>query len=201
MHQAQLERFLCEALEVETGGAQIYEAAIECAENEELREEWGEYLAQTREHARILRNVCERLGIDAEQRPPGREIARATAEALLDNIRRARESGDSSLAQIVAAEAVTLAEAKDHLDWQLIGLIAKESKKGDHIGEILQEAFDQVEDQEEEHLFHSTGWARELWAQSLGLDAVFPPPEEKLGTKVPKKTEREVLKQRSKQNR
>lgn len=201
MNQAQLESFLCEALEVEMGGVQVYEAAIECAKNEELREEWGEYLEQTREHVEILRNVCQQLGIDAGQQTPGREIARATAEALLKNIRFARESGDSGLPQIVAAEAVALAETKDHLDWQLIGLIAKVSKKGDHVGEVLREAFDQVEDQEEEHLFHSTGWARELWAQSLGLEAVFPPPEEKLGTKVPKKAEREVLKQRDKQTR
>jgi hypothetical protein len=105
------------------------------------------------------------------------------------------------LAEIVAAEAVTQAELKDHLNWQLLGLIAKEAGKEDRIGRVLKDAYDEVEDQEEEHVFHNNGWARELRAQALGLEAVLPPPEEKLGIKVPKRAESEVLKQRSKQMR
>jgi rubrerythrin len=199
MNQEQLESFLCEALETERGGVQIYEAALECAENEDLKEEWQEYLEQTREHVEILENVCQQLGIDLEQETTGVQIVRATGEALLKNMQVARDSGDGTLAQIVAAEAVAHAELKDHLNWQLIGLVAKEAEKGDRVGELLQEAYDQVEEQEEEHVFHNQGWARELWAECLGIEAVLPPPEEKLGIKVPKKAESEVLKQRSKQ--
>lgn len=199
MDQQQLENLLGEALETELGGVQIYQAAIECAENEELREEWEEYLAQTRQHVDIMRNVCQQLGIDTESDTPGRQIVRATAEALLKNMEAARQAGDSTQRQIVAAEAVAHAELKDHLNWQLIGLVAKEAEDDDKIGEVLQEAYDQVEDQEEEHVFHNQGWARELWAESLGLEAVIPPPEEKLGIKIPKKAENEVLKERKKQ--
>jgi len=36
-----------------------------------------------------------------------------------------------------------------------------------------------VEDQEDEHLYHSAGWARELWLDALELPAQLPPPEEK----------------------
>jgi hypothetical protein len=35
-----------------------------------------------------------------------------------------------------------------------------------------------VEDEEDEHLYHSAGWSRELWIDSLGLLAELPPPEE-----------------------
>lgn len=35
-----------------------------------------------------------------------------------------------------------------------------------------------MEDEEDEHLYHSTGWSRELWIDALGLPAVLPPPEE-----------------------
>jgi hypothetical protein len=35
-----------------------------------------------------------------------------------------------------------------------------------------------VEDQEDEHLYHTKGWCRELWIESLGMKAVLPPPEE-----------------------
>jgi len=42
----------------------------------------------------------------------------------------------------------------------------------------LQAAHGEVEDEEDEHLYHTTGWTRELWIESLGLPAVLPPPEE-----------------------
>ena len=48
----------------------------------------------------------------------------------------------------------------------------------------LQEAYDQVEDEEDEHLYHTMGWTRELWLESLGLPAVLPPPEEEKDVKT-----------------
>jgi hypothetical protein len=45
-------------------------------------------------------------------------------------------------------------------------------------GAILKAAYDAVEDEEDEHLYHTQGWCRELWLKSLGLPAVLPPPEE-----------------------
>ena len=52
---------------------------------------------------------------------------------------------------------------------------------------------------EDEHLYHSTGWCRELWIESLGLPAVLPPPEEEKDVKTAsgaaraKKARREML--------
>jgi hypothetical protein len=48
----------------------------------------------------------------------------------------------------------------------------------------LKEAYEEVEEQEDEHLYHSTGWTRELWIQSLGMPAVLPPPEEEKEVKT-----------------
>jgi hypothetical protein len=39
-------------------------------------------------------------------------------------------------------------------------------------------AYEQVEEQEDEHLYHTTGWGLELWIRSLGMPDVLPPPEE-----------------------
>jgi len=44
-------------------------------------------------------------------------------------------------------------------------------------------AYEKIEDEEDEHLYHSKGWCRELWLKSLGLKAVLPPPEEQKGVK------------------
>jgi hypothetical protein len=48
----------------------------------------------------------------------------------------------------------------------------------------LKEAYAEVEDQEDEHFYHSRGWTRELWMDSLGMKAVLPPPEERKHVKT-----------------
>ncbi len=90
--------------------------------------------------------------------------------------------GPPEAAQLVAAECVTLAETKDHLNWELIGEVAGKVK-GER-GKALKSAHKEVEEQEDEHLYHSAGWTRELWVKSLGLRAVLPPPEEQKDVKT-----------------
>jgi hypothetical protein len=83
---------------------------------------------------------------------------------------------DPDAAQLVAAECVVLAETKDHQNWELIGLVAQ--KTSGPQASVLKRAHDAVEKDEDHHLYHTKGWARELWIQALGFPAVLPPPEE-----------------------
>ena len=85
-------------------------------------------------------------------------------------------AGKPEAAQLVAAECVVEADTKDHLNRELLSQVS-ERLKGEE-SQILKEAVEQVEEEEDEHLYHSTGWTRELWIASLGLPAVLPPPEE-----------------------
>ena len=94
----------------------------------------------------------------------------------MKTIELALRCADPQAAQIVAAECVTLAETKDHLNWELIGQLATKSEFPD--AGLLQPAHEQVEEEEDEHLYHTTGWTRELWIEALGMPAVLPPPEE-----------------------
>lgn len=48
-------------------------------------------------------------------------------------------------------------------------------------GAALAQAYEQVEDEEDEHLYHTKGWCRELWMKALGTEAILPPPEEAQG--------------------
>jgi hypothetical protein len=84
-------------------------------------------------------------------------------------------------AQIVAAECVVDAETKDHGNWRLIGALAENATGA--VKKALTEAYEEVEDEEDEHLYHTKGWCRELWLDSLGLPAVMPPPEEERDVK------------------
>ena len=170
-----LTELLYQALETEKGGVQIYSTALRCAINEDLKEEWTKYLEQTKGHVQIVSGILKAMNLDTEIETPGRKIVRHIGDALVQAMEMALRGPDLAAAQIVAAECVTLAETKDHLNWELIGQITKNA--ADESG-ALKQAYDQVEPEEDEHLYHTTGWTRELWIEALGMPAVLPPPEE-----------------------
>lgn len=165
-----------QSLETELGGVEIYTNALECAQNEDLKEEWEKYLEQTQRHVEVMRELCEDLGLDPELMTPGRQVVRTIGHALVKAIQMASAAGDPKAAEIVAAECVMLAESKDHANWELIGKLG--AKASGEEKRALTAASDQVEDEEDEHLYHGQGWARELWLDALGLPAQLPPPEE-----------------------
>lgn len=173
---AQVRELLYQALESELGGVRIYEMAVRCAANEDLRNEWSEYLEQTRHHVQVLLDVFANLDLDPEAQTPGRRIVAHLGESLVEAMEMARATGNEVAAQLVAGECVVLAETKDHMNWELIGHVAKNST-GDE-ARVLLAAFEEVEGDEDHHLYHTTGWTRELWIESLGFPAVLPPPEE-----------------------
>jgi len=165
-----------QAMETEIGGVEIYTTALGCVQNEDLREEWEEYLEQTKRHVEVMRELCTELGLDPDRETPGRQVVRHIGKSLVKAMQLAQGGGSPEAAEIVAAECVTLAETKDHANWTLIGKLAETSSGKQQ--KALKAAYDEVEDEEDEHLYHTEGWARELWFDALGLPAELPPPEE-----------------------
>jgi rubrerythrin len=180
MEKKQFEELLLQSLEHERGGVEVYSTAVKCAVDEELKEEWTKYLAETREHVKRLEEVFAELGLDPEKETTGRQIVADLGQSLIKAMRTAMEAGDPVAAELVACECVVLAETKDHADWELIG----ECVKSGAGGAKLEEAHEQVEEQEDEHLYHTKGWCRELWLKGLGIKAVLPPPEEQKDVKT-----------------
>ncbi|MBC8031217.1 MAG: hypothetical protein H7Z16_13965 [Pyrinomonadaceae bacterium] len=176
LNTSQVTELLYQALETEKGGVQIYTTALRCAVNEDLKEEWSKYLEQTKVHVQVVSDVLKGMNLDTEVETPGRKIVRHIGDSLVQAMEMALRGPDLAAAQIVAAECVTLAETKDHLNWGLIGEIAKNS--GGDEAAVLKQAHDKVEPEEDEHLYHTGGWTRELWIEALGMPAVLPPPEE-----------------------
>ena len=167
---------LYQSLETEQGGIKVYETAITCAVNDDLRKEWEEYLDETRNHERILLGVFSQLGLDPEVRPPSRDIVGGIGDQLVTAMQQAKAAGTPEQAELVACEAVVLAETKDHSNWELLEHVATH-EKGEH-AKVLKAAVEEVEEQEDHHLYHTKGWCRELWLQALGFAAALPPPEE-----------------------
>lgn len=176
MNPNQVRELLLQSLEHERGGVKIYKAAIAAAVRDDLRVEWTHYLEQTEQHVQALTDICAAFEIDPFTTTPGTQIVKHNGAALLQAIEMARSAGDPKAAQLVAAECVVLAETKDHMDWELIGKVAT-GLTGEQ-RQIVSEAYGRIEEEEDEHLYHTQGWARELWLESLGLPAELPPPEE-----------------------
>lgn len=178
----QVNELLIQALETELGGVQVYQTALGCVVNEDLKEEWEKYLDQTNRHVEVMRGLFDTLGLDPEQETPGRKVVRHIGESLVGAMELALKAGEPEAAEIVACECVALAETKDHLNWELLAQCAEKAKGKE--AQALKEACQEVEEQEDEHLYHSKGWTRELWIASLGMPAVLPPPEEKKDVKT-----------------
>ena len=182
MKDEQVTELLLQALETELGGVEVYKTALKCVLNADLQEELNKYLQQTTHHVEVVRRIFEDLDLDPDARSVGREVVHDIGTTLVAAMQKALASGPPQAAQLVAAECVTLAETKDHMNWELIGQLA-ENMKGDR-AKILRAAFEEVEGDEDEHLYHSMGWGRELWIQALGMKAVLPPPEERKDVKT-----------------
>jgi hypothetical protein len=177
----QLKELVIQMLETEMGGVEIYQTALTCAVNADLKKEWTEYHEQTQRHVRVVRTLMENLGI-SDEATPGRKVVHHIGASLVDAMKMAKQSGNPDAAQLVACECVVLAETKDHLNWDLLSACA-ETAKGD-AKKAIKAAVDEVEDEEDEHLYHTKGWCRELWIKSLGMKAVIPPPEEQKDVKT-----------------
>jgi rubrerythrin len=182
MNEEQMQELLYQALETEMGGVEVYQTALRCVQNDKLEEEWEEYLEQTERHVEIVQEIFAKLNLDPETETPGRAVVRHIGESLVKAMEMAMESGPPEAAELVATECVVLAETKDHLNWELIGMLAGKAKG--ETAQALREAHKEVEDQEDEHLYHTTGWTRELWIKGLGMPAVLPPPEEEKDVKT-----------------
>lgn len=172
----QLKELMLQMVETELGGEQVYRTALTCVVNPDLKKEWGEYLEETLRHQQVITDACKALGIDPDEETPGRAVVRHNGESLVKAMELAKASAPKAAAQLVACECVVLAETKDHSNWELLGRVA-EKATGD-VGKILKAAYKDVEQDEDHHLYHSAGWCRELWIESLGMPAVLPPPEE-----------------------
>jgi hypothetical protein len=182
MNTKQVTELVLQSLEHERGGVEVYTTALTCALNPDLKREWEQYLQHTKKHVTALEGVCKALGIDPATETPGVKVVRHVGQSLVQAMALARESGDATAAQLTACECVVLAETKDHADWQLLGKCAEHLSGSE--GDALQAAYGAIEDEEDEHLYHTKGWCRELWIQALGLPAVLPPPEEKQHVKT-----------------
>ena len=170
LNSGQLQELLIQSLEHERGGVLVYETAVRCAVDEDLREEWAKYLEQTRRHvANSRRRVCE-----AFETRPGADVAGPRDRAWP---RRRARRGDGEGAgrgqpDAAAARRERVRRACRDQGSRRLGAARRSAPKSSKATRqaALKAACEEVEDQEDEHLYHTKGWSRELWLDSLGLE-------------------------------
>ena len=172
-NKKQLHELLYQSLETERSGLRIYQTALSCVLNQDLKTEWQEYFEQTRSHEQVLVDVFGELGLDPDTMTPGREVVAHIGDSLVKAMLMSKTRGNAIAAQLVAGECVVLAETKDHQNWELIGHLAEHGLCEETAA--LLAAYRVVEQDEQQHLYHTKGFLRELWIESLGLPAVLPP--------------------------
>ena len=96
MDQKKVKELLLQSLEHEMGGVKVYEAALKCAKNEELREEWERYLAETQTHVQILQDVLAAMQLNPTEQSPGRQIVRDLGVSLVNAMEKALAAGFTS---------------------------------------------------------------------------------------------------------
>ena len=181
MNIDQRNELLQQMLETEHGGVLVYETALKCVLNEDLKEEWEKYLAQTKHHVEVVQTLMAELGVAAAE-TPGRTVVRHIGQSLVKAMEIAKQTAPAEAAEVVACECVVHAETKDHANWELLtayGELAKAEEK-----QAIKAATEEIEDEEDEHLYHSKGWCRELSLAGLGMQPVLPPPEEQKDVKT-----------------
>jgi rubrerythrin len=169
MKQVLLDK-LSEFLAVEQAGAQLYRVVASRTTQDELRQRYIEFGKETETHREILIKVITAMGGDPNYVSPTARVAMTRGEEMLCLALKADGLSPEEL-DCVDLESVVLAETKDHADWsllaRLIDMIPDEKTRA-----IAQEAVDQVEAQEDEHL----EWAKEK-LMTLSLQAIIEGPE------------------------
>jgi rubrerythrin len=143
-------------------GVHLYRSVAGRTANPQLRTRYEEFGAETLEHVGILEALISAVGGDPMYVSASARATEKAGAGLVESTFLLEGSVDPVTAELAMLEAVMLAEAKDHGNWELLAQMATLMLKSEARTQ-LQSATEQVLTQEEEHY----GWAREARAEML----------------------------------
>jgi hypothetical protein len=160
MNSPQFFELLLQSLEHERGGVKVYTAALKCAQRPGSAREWEKYLAQTEQHVEALTQICEVFDIDPFTMTPGTQIVKAVGTSLVEAMNY-RAIGLAIRG--CADRGGRMRGARGNQGPSRLGVAGEASKSlsGDE-RQAVQDAYEKIEDEEDEHLYHTQGWCREL---------------------------------------
>lgn len=145
----------------ERDGVHLYRTVAARTSNDEWRKRYEEFGAETAEHVQIYEQLIEMLGGDPAYVSPSARMTTYRATKLLESALLSGSVSPDAL-DLVDLEAVLIAEAKCHENWEFLGELAEMLPEGSTQDAILA-AVEEVEDDEDKHL----EWARTSWREAL----------------------------------
>ena len=197
MAQEQFAELLLQMLETEQGGVKVYETALRCVVNDDLKKEWEKYRSETTEHVQIVTKLVEHFEGDADADSPGASWCATSGSRSSRRWRwRSRRAGPGGR----PARGRRVRRARRDQGPPELG-VARRGRTGlkGEDAKAVKDAFKRSRNRRTSTSITRTGWCRELWIESLGLPAVLPPPEEEkdvktaIGAARAKKARREML--------
>ena len=154
-------------------GAQLYRSVAGRTADAELRAQYEHFGAETREHVERLEQLIAAADGDPQYVSASARAAEKAGAGLLESTYLLGGSLDPMTAELVMLEAVMLAEAKDHSNWELLAQLASTMADG-ALRRRMQTVTTDVLAQEEQHY----RWAHDTRARLLlslaGVDRVTP---------------------------
>ena len=181
---ALLADLLSACLTHERCGVHLYRSVAGRTTVDEFRQRYEEFGAETLDHVRILEELIVASGGDPHYVSPSARASEKAGAGLVESTWAIAGSVDPLTAELAMLEAVLLAEAKDHGNWELLDMLADQMAAGD-VRSQLEAAVATVLAQEQEH----HGWAafartRLLYTGITGLEPPVPDEDEVRGEGV-----------------
>jgi rubrerythrin len=157
---------LSDMLAHERAGAMLYRSVAERTHNPLLQRKYRSFGEETLEHVGILEDLIDALGGDPGYVSPAARATTKSGLGLLESTFLLSGSVDLMTQELVMLDAVLLAEAKDHANWECLSSLTDNLPTGD-VRAAFEGAVGQVVPQEDEHL----GWAQDMRCRMISMQA------------------------------
>lgn len=143
-------------------GTHLYRSVAGRTADAELRAQYEHFGAETRDHVERLEQLIAAADGDPQYVSASARATEKAAGGLLESTYLLDGSVDPMTAELVMLEAVMLAEAKDHSNWELLAQLASAMTPGE-LRRRMQTVSSAVLAQEQEHY----DWAHDTRARLL----------------------------------
>ncbi|MGD9996505.1 MAG: hypothetical protein AB7L17_08870 [Ilumatobacteraceae bacterium] len=147
--------FLSGMLAHERCGRHLYRTCETRSHNPMLQRKYQEFGRETERHVQILEDLITVAGGHPGYVSPTARAVQGSDTKLVESTFALAGGLDLMTAEMAMLDAVFLAESMDHANWKLLRRLTKEMDHG-MLRNRFQEAVDEVEDQEDEHLEWAT---------------------------------------------
>lgn len=147
-------------------GVHLYRSVAGRTNNPILKKKYEEFGRETLEHVTIFEGLVADSGGDPEYVSPAARAVQGSDTKLLESTFMLAGSVDVMTQEMVLLDAVLMAEAMCHANWEVLALLADQLPAG-VVRDRFLAAVGKVEAQEQEH----ESWARDTKAQLTVLQA------------------------------